>query len=275
MQCTHRGKPTSRADDIRNATRPSNRARQSGHRKLDQSHESRTTDRLDPRRPEMHANSRDEITYKPSASSKCPDKSLCSLLRDKSISTQASEKRPSMSQGSEGPRPSDSDYYPGPPPPDSHGQAEHIRGEHKQTLSESLADAGDRRCLVLDTVITEQSQVDYAGDLMQSIPSRVLKFWETHPRRVEMSLVVPCNVRWFMENQFAGSNKSLGRVIVLSGTATRGQATACSDYIYSNWPRRGPWLLDILQDNLDGAGKTVEGKWSLSTYHRSLNAFRS
>ena len=165
-----------------------------------------------------------------------------------------------MSQGSDGPRPGDSDYYPGSLPPGLQGQAEHIRGEHRQSLSESLADAGDRRSLVPDTAITKNSQVDYAEDLMQSIPSRVLKVWETHPQRVEMSLFVPCNVQFFMEKQFAGSNKSLGRVIVLSGTATRGQATVCSDYIRSNWPRRGPWLLNILQDNLDGDGKTVEGK---------------
>ena len=121
-----------------------------------------------------------------------------------------------------------------------------------------------------DTVITKIEQLDYAEDLMQSVRSRVLKVWQTHHlTRLEMSLSVPCNVQGFMEQQFHGSNKNLGQVIVLSGTATHGQATTCSDYIRTNWPLRGPWLLDMLQVTFDGAGRNAEGDRPLSTYRYS------
>ena len=63
-----------------------------------------------------------------------------------------------------------------------------------------------------------------------------------------------------MKKQFAGSNKNLGRVITLSGKATCGQATTCSDYIHSNWPLRGSWLLDILQDAFNGTKSNAAGK---------------
>ena len=109
-------------------------------------------------------------------------------------------------------------------------------------------------------VVAKTEQLDYAEDLMQSIQFRVLKIWQARqPPKMGMSLSVPCNVRGFMEKQFQGSNKSLGQVIVLSGTATYGQATTCSDYIHSNWPLRGPGLLNMLQLTFDGCGKATEG----------------
>ena len=249
MQCTHRPPP------------------RSGYRKLDQSYESRTTDLLDPRRPERDANSLDGIGHKRSVSLECPDKYSLSQVRDISISSQATGGRPLLNEGLEGAEHSNSDHPPGPLPPRLHVQPEHLGKPHRRSSSETLADAEDSRCLVQDTIITKKPQVDYTVDLMQSIRSRVLNIWENISSRVDMSLFVPCNVRWFMEKQFAGSNKSLGQVIVLSGTATRGQGTTCSDYICSNWPLRGPWLLDILQNNLDRASRNVEGTWPLSTYH--------
>lgn len=86
-----------------------------------------------------------------------------------------------------------------------------------------------------DNVMAKLEKVDYAEDLMQNIRSRVLKVRETRQStRLEMYLFVSCNVREFMEKQFDGSNESLGRVITLSGTATHGQATTCSDYIRTN-----------------------------------------
>ena len=140
------------------------------------------------------------------------------------------------------------------------------RGQ-RQGSSEFSANARDIGCPAPDTVITKIEQVDYAEDLMQSIRSQVLKVWQAHQlTRLEIFLSVPCNVRGFMENQFHGLNKSLGQVIVLSGTATHGQATTCSDYVRSNWPFRGPLLLDMLQVSLDGAGRTAEGDRPLSTY---------
>ena len=63
-----------------------------------------------------------------------------------------------------------------------------------------------------------------------------------------------------MDQQFAGSNSDLGRVVTLSGLAVCRQATTCSDYIRSHWPLQGLWVLDILQDVFDNKEKKVEGK---------------
>lgn len=131
---------------------------------------------------------------------------------------------------------------------------------------EFSANAGERGRPMQDTGVTKIEQRDSAEDLMQSIRSQVLNVWETRQTSMQVRLRVPCNVREFMEKQFDGSNKSLGRVIVLSGTASRGQATTCSDYIHSNWPLRGPWLLDMLQDILDRAGITAQSNRPLSVY---------
>ena len=144
------------------------------------------------------------------------------------------------------------------------GQSKQIDAQHTQGSSDLLANAGDRGCLIPNTVITKTERVDYAEDLMQSIRSRVLRTCKVrHPTKLGLYLCIRCNVREFMEKQFAGSNKSLGRVITISGTATCGQATTCSDYISSNWPLRGLWLLDILQDTFDGTKSNAEGNWPL------------
>ena len=128
------------------------------------------------------------------------------------------------------------------------------------------------------TYVTKTERVDYAEDFMQTIHSRVLNIPQSRQsNKVDLTLCIPCNVRWFMEHQFGGSNRSLGRVIVLSGTATLGQATTCSDYVYSNWPLRGPWLLGLLQDAFETAEKPAKGNHPLSTYrcfHRSSKLTR-
>ena len=139
-----------------------------------------------------------------------------------------------------------------------------IEAQHTQGSSDLLANAGDRECLLPNTVVRKTERVDFAEDLMQSIRSQVTLAWKAlQSRKVVWSLFIPCNIREFMEKQFAGSNRNLGRVITLSGTATCGQATTCKDYIYSNWPLRGPRLLDILQDAFDGAKNNAEGNWPL------------
>ena len=139
-----------------------------------------------------------------------------------------------------------------------------IKAQRTQGSSNLLANAGDRECLLPNTVVTKTERVDFDEDLMQSIRSQVTLAWKAlQSRKVVWSLFIPCNIREFMEKQFAGSNNNLGRVITLSGTATCGQATTCKDYIYSNWPLRGPRLLDILQNAFDGAKNNAEGNWPL------------
>ena len=138
-----------------------------------------------------------------------------------------------------------------------------LQKRQRQGSSEISKNAGDPGCPMPDTHPTKIEQINYTEDLMQSIRSRVLKVWNNRAPHVKMSLYVPCNVRGFMEKQYDGSNNSLGRVIVLTGTATCGQATTCSDYIHANWPLRGPWLLGMLQLIFDGCGKAEEGDRSL------------
>ncbi len=112
-------------------------------------------------------------------------------------------------------------------------------------------------------VIRILEQVE-SEDMMQSIRSQVLRAWEAQQStKLGLTLSIRCNLREFMEKQFAGSNRSLGRVITINGTATCGHATTCSDYISSNWPLRGLWLLNILQDTFDRAKSNVEGNWPL------------
>ena len=186
-----------------------------------------------------------------------------SQLCDNTICTPVGNERPPIHQKVEVLEHSSGNYDQGPLPSRSRGQSEDIEEQHTQGSPDSSADAGDRECPRSTTGITNAKRIDCAEDLMQSIRSRVLKAWETPTlRNLEVvSLYIRCNVREFMDSQFAGSNKNLGRVVTLSGTATHGQATTCSEYIYSNWPLRGLWLLDILQGTFDGAEITAEGNW--------------
>lgn len=144
------------------------------------------------------------------------------------------------------------------------------RNEQIQGLSEISKNAEDPGRPMPDPALTKIERIAYTEDLMQSIRSRVMNIWQAHqPPEMEISLSVPCNVRGFMEKQFQGSNKILGQVIVLSGTATHGQATTCSDYIHSNWPLRGPKLLNMLQDTFDRDGRSAAGNRPLSAHRRS------
>ena len=157
-----------------------------------------------------------------------------------------------------------SDYDQVPPPFALREQSKQIEVQHTQGSFDLLANAGDRECLIRDAVITKKEQADYDEDLMQSIRSQAQRAWGARKRtKLQFSFSIPCNVRQFMEKQFAGSNKNLGRVITLSGMATCGQATTCSDYIHCNWPLRGLWLLDVLQDAFDGVESKPEGNWLL------------
>ena len=61
-----------------------------------------------------------------------------------------------------------------------------------------------------------------------------------------------------MDQQFAGSDSDLGRVVTLSGLAVRRQATTCSDYIRSHWPLQVLWVLDILQDVFNNKEKKLK-----------------
>ena len=111
-----------------------------------------------------------------------------------------------------------------------------------------------------------QSNVPYAAsaypdeNVMQTIRSRLLLALDRDSAKVKASISIPCNIRLFMDQQFAGSNSDLGRVVTLSGLAAYGQATTCSDYVRSHWSLQGLWVLSILQDAFDSKEKTVEGK---------------
>ena len=262
-------RPTSKADDIMDtvtplvqATNNSNTALQKGESKTNQCSESEVANYLDPRQPEIGTKSPDEMTSESAANIGYPERSFLSHARDQLISTLTNRERPPANQDSKGPEYSRSDSEHVPLLPGLHGQSKRMEPQHTQGSSDLLANAGDRECLIPYNVITETERVDYAEDLMQSIRSRVLGTWEARQStKLALAFFIPCNVREFMEKQFAGSNKSLGRVITISGTATCGQATTCSDYISSNWPLRGLWLLDVLQDAFDAAKSNAEGKW--------------
>ena len=115
---------------------------------------------------------------------------------------------------------------------------------------------------------SSQSNTPYAAsaypdeNVMQTIRSRLLMALDRDSAKVKLSISIPCNIRLFMDQQFAGSNSDLGRVVTLSGLAVFGQATTCSDYVRSHWWLQGPWVLSVLQDAFDSKEKTVEGKRS-------------
>ena len=117
-----------------------------------------------------------------------------------------------------------------------------------------------------------QSNIPYAAsaypdeNMMQTIRSRLLVALDRDSVKVELSISIPCNIRLFMDQQFAGSNSDLGRVVTLSGLAVYGQATTSSDYVRSHWPLQGLWVLSILQDAFDSKEKTIEGKQSPDYY---------
>ena len=253
IQCYHRNQPTSNADDVMDtfiqASNNSNTTLQKGQSKSSQCSEDEAANCLDPQQPEIGTKSRDEVTSESAADLGYPEQSLAGHARDQLTSALDSRESLLANQDSEGPEHSSGDCDQGSLLPSLRGQSERMEAQQTQGSSDLLANAGDHECLTPKSVMTKTEREEYVEDLMQSIRSRVLRAWETQPPSwLKLTLFIPCNVRNFMEKQFAGSNEDLGRVITLSGTATCGQATTCSDYVSSNWPLRGLWILDTLQD---------------------------
>ena len=268
IQCYHQDRPTSKADDIINTVTPldraentSNIALQKGQSKPNQCSESEAADCLDHRQPGIRTKSPDGMTSEAAANFEYPERSFASHARVQSVSALGSRERPPANQNTEGPEHSSRDSDHVPLLPGLHGQSELTEAQHTHGSSDPLVNAGDRECQIPITVITKTERADYAEDLMQSIRSKVRVAWGPL-MSWKLTIFILCNVRDFMEKQFAGSNENLGRVITLSGTATCGQATTCSDYVHSNWPLRGLWLLNLLQDAFDGAKSSAEGSWS-------------
>ena len=225
-----------------------------------------------PRQPEIRTKSRDEKASESAANSEYPERSFASHMHEQLITALDSRERLPASQDSEGPKhcSSDSDHgsiISGSIVSGLRGQSDRVEVQQARCSSDPSADAGESECLIPYSVFTKTEREDYAEDCLQGIRSRLLRAWETRrPTRWSLILSIPCNVPEFMRKQFAGSNKNLGRVITLSGTATCGQATTCSDYIHSTWPLRGLWLLDILQDALDGTKSNAAGKSIVALY---------
>ena len=128
-----------------------------------------------------------------------------------------------------------------------------------------------------------QSNMPYAAsaypdeNVMQTIRSRLLVALDRDSVKAKLSIAIPCNIRLFMDQQFAGSNSDLGRVVTLSGLTVYGQATTCRDYVRSHWPLQGLWVLSILQDAFDSEGKAVEGEQSpdyCSMFQRQTNPYK-
>ena len=267
IQCRHWNQPTFNAYDIMGtraplvqATNHSNTALQKGQSKPNQCSGSDAADCLDHRQPEIRTKSPDEMTSESAANVRYPQRDLASHTRAQLISALGNRERPPSNQDSEGPEHSNSDSEHVPLLAGLHGQSGHTEAQQTQGSSDLSADAEERECLIPYSVFTKTEREDHAEDCLQSIRSRLLRAWETRQStNLSLILFIPCNVPEFMKKQFAGSNKNLGRVITLSGTATCGQATTCSDYIHSNWPLRGSWLLDILQDAFDGTKSNAAG----------------
>lgn len=64
---------------------------------------------------------------------------------------------------------------------------------------------------------------------------------------------VPFSIDWdiigFMCSQY-GEMVPIGSIVTITGSALCTQATTCDDYVRSNWPVTGPFLLEVLQDAL-------------------------
>ena len=165
---------------------------------------------------------------------------------------------------------------------DNHG--EQSLAEDEECLFPLATDAYNTSSTPPTSVLpSSQSNIPYAAsaypdeNVIQTIRSRLLVALDRDSAKVELSISIPCNIRLFMDQQFAGSNSDLGRVVTLSGSAVYGQATTCSDYVRSHWPLQGLWVLSILQDAFDSKEKTVEGKKSpdyCSIFQRQADAHK-
>ena len=147
---------------------------------------------------------------------------------------------------------------------DKHGEQGSAKdGKHPSSLATDAYNTSLTQHSVLSSL---QSNMPHATsaypdeDVMQTIRSRLLVALNHDSALVKISISIPCNIRLFMDQQFAGSNSDLGRVVTLSGLALCGQATTCSDYIRSHWPLQGSWVLSILQDAFNSKEKYIEGK---------------
>jgi hypothetical protein len=70
------------------------------------------------------------------------------------------------------------------------------------------------------------------------------------------------NVTWglqdFLQSQFGNRVPRVGSLVALTGSALYAQATTCSDYLQTTWPRSGSFFLSTLQTTIDYGNKMGE-----------------
>jgi hypothetical protein len=70
------------------------------------------------------------------------------------------------------------------------------------------------------------------------------------------------NVKWslqeFLRSQFENSVPLIGSLIALTGSALYAQATTCSNYLQTTWPRSGSFFLSTLQTTIDSSNTMGE-----------------
>jgi hypothetical protein len=71
-------------------------------------------------------------------------------------------------------------------------------------------------------------------------------------------------VKWspsdFMRRQFGDdASRSIGSVIVLTGTSLNAQATTCREFMSKHWPRTSSVVLNCLENYLAGSKDCTEG----------------
>ena len=57
----------------------------------------------------------------------------------------------------------------------------------------------------------------------------------------------------FLKSQFGNRAPRIGSLVALTGSALYAQATTCSEYLRTNWPRSGSFLLSMLQKTIDSS----------------------
>ena len=82
------------------------------------------------------------------------------------------------------------------------------------------------------------------------------------------------NVMWglqgFLQSQFGNRAPRIGSLVALTGSALYAQATTCSDYLQTTWPRSGAFFLSTLQTAVDSGGNLDNQKNGSSTGKASL-----
>lgn len=70
------------------------------------------------------------------------------------------------------------------------------------------------------------------------------------------------NVTWglqeFLQSQFGNRVPRIGSLVALTGSALYAQATTCSDYLQTTWPRSGSFFLSTLQTTIDSSKEVGE-----------------